>query len=127
MPKCLEKDSIVKHNCFNFPTETKAIYCNKKCIEERCQKQSNYNLATEKKAIYCNFHKRENMINVKRKKCFEDKCLKQPYYNFATETKAIYCFSHKKENMIDVKSKYQVIILQLKPNQFIVLLIKKKI
>ena len=77
MPKCLEKDCLVKRPCFNLPTETNALYCNA--------------------------HKKENMRNVKLKTCIEDECLKIPTYNLPTETKAIYCSAHKKENMMNVR------------------------
>ena len=107
----------MKRPNFNFPTETKGIFCfehkkdnmvditSKKCIHDNCMKQPTFNFPTETKAVFCSEHKKENMVDIKHKKCQYNNCMKRPNFNFPTEIKAVFCFEHKKDNMVNVKDK----------------------
>lgn len=104
---CLECDKLP---LFNFPNETRGIYCVKhrkpqmknvvdpKCLE--CDTQPIFNYANHKKPLYCATHKKEGMRDMKRRTCLE--CDIRPIFNFPNQTKGIYCAKHRKNGMINV-------------------------
>jgi hypothetical protein len=77
----------------------------RRCLHENCLTRPTFNYPTETKGIYCSQHKLENMICVTVKRCLHENCLVQPTFNYSTETKGIYCSQHKLENMISVHIK----------------------
>lgn len=114
--KCIVDSCKIRAN-FNFPGESKGIYCkthacasminviNRRCVVENCDKHPNFNFPGETKGVYCKIHSLPNMLDVKNKKCLYKNCNKQPAFNFQGHITPIYCKTHALDEMLDVKSK----------------------
>jgi hypothetical protein len=115
MGACKFEGCLVKNAVFNFPTETKGIYCSKHklkeqvdvknahCLEKDCLIQPTYNFPNKTRGIYCSKHKLEGCMDIKHKRCVEVGCLIQPTYNKLGEKKGIYCLKHKLKEHVDVR------------------------
>lgn len=79
--RCTEKGCKVIQACFNFPDQTRGIYCQR--------------------------HASLGMINVldKRRWCRETDCRVRAYFNFPEEKNGIYCQTHCKPGMVSVRPK----------------------
>ena len=92
--RCCQEKTCNKIPVFNYPDETKGIYCgvhklkdmvnvvDKKCQEKDCNTQPTFNFPDEKIGKYCGDHKKETMVNVVSKKCLEKDCNTRPSFNF---------------------------------------------
>ena len=115
--RCAEEGCASLCRVFNFPTETKGVYCgkhkketmvdvlSKRCAEEGCASRPSFNFPTETKGRYCGEHKKETMVDVRSKRCAEEGCASRPNFNFPTETQGVYCGSHRKPNMVNIHNK----------------------
>ena len=100
--KICANDLCFVQPCFNFPAETKGLYCTEhkletminvtkiRCAHINCSVQPLFNLKTESKGLFCGEHKLENMINVVSKRCAYENCNVHPFFNYLGEKKKDY-------------------------------------
>ncbi len=105
-----------KHPSFNYPNETRGIYCGKhkldgminvtsqKCIYDNCKSSRFFNYPLMK-PLYCSKHRLDGMINVKQS-CYSISCDERPTCNYPNEKKPLYCEYHKLSGMIDIVTKF---------------------
>ena len=112
-PMC-KHDDCTKQPSFNFPGETRPLYCkehakpgmmdvvNRKCIHTGCVKKPSYNYPGEKRAVFCKLHAHHKMVNVRTRKCRHSGCTKQPSYNYPGQKRPMFCREHAHPTMIIV-------------------------
>jgi hypothetical protein len=100
---------------YNFPGETKGIYCklhskenmiivSKHCAAENCIKPAFYNYKNMKR-MFCDIHKTKDMVKSGKQICNNEKCLIGATYGLLGDKKGLYCSKHKKKGMVNVKNK----------------------
>ena len=105
---CLE---CKKYPHYNFPGETKGIYCKTHCKEnmkvvathcaaENCINNAVYNYKNMKR-MFCSIHKTEDMVEAGKPICNNEKCLTVAIYGLSGG-KPIRCKTHMENNMIDL-------------------------
>lgn len=105
---CLE---CKKYPHYNFPGETKGIYCRTHCKEnmkvvathcaaENCINNAIYNYKNMKRK-FCGIHKTENMVEAGKLICNIENCLIGAIYGLP-DGKKIRCKEHMENNMIDL-------------------------
>ena len=131
MSKC-KFSNCGKRPSYNFPEETKRLYCSTHksdgmiaigsnlCLHEFCYTFASFNLPGEKTPLYCLEHKTNAMVNVKNKNCLSPKCKEVAIYGLVNK-RAQFCYAHKEPSMINLELFNKCTVLECdKPYDFTV-------
>lgn len=109
---CIEPGCTVRHALFNYPGETRRLYCSQhakpgmcdikslRCAVKDCGRICNFNWPGAKRGRFCSAHAQEGMKDVVATFCQAPNCPRYPSFLWPGTSTRLRCALHKEAGMV---------------------------